>query len=231
MVIPVAVAVGKDILVHPAIRAEEVIQEEILHAGKNIPAVQEREDLAFMAVNQVLVRALLVISPAVFHSIFFGKTLYLTVPEHGQTGHGCHQGADAKVFITFAKLVHCGAFIRVIHEIDVTLEDLRVKFQGVLHQRAVLGIILISQQVHKRAVVHPVHPERADKIAFHQPESLCQKEGIGYLCRHTVDHLAPEFQRERPVKIRLGHTVLSAGGDVAAAAWFGEPQALVMALG
>ena len=69
--------------------------------------------------------------------------------EHGQAGECGHDRANAKVFVTFAKLLHGRLFIGVVHEINIALENFRIKFQRVFNQGAVAGIVFIAQHVHE----------------------------------------------------------------------------------
>ena len=130
-----AVGIGQHVLVHPASRGEEIVQQEILHPGEERPAVQQGEDLALVALDQVWVGLLVPQRVAEFHAVFFGETLHLAVTEHGQPGQGGHQHADAEILVALAELVHRGALVRVVHEVHVALEDFRVELQGVLDQR------------------------------------------------------------------------------------------------
>ena len=68
------------------------------------------------------------IGPAVFHAIFLMITFDLSVPKHGQTGEGCHHGADTKIFTILAKLLYRGFLVGVVHEVDIPLENLGVEF-------------------------------------------------------------------------------------------------------
>ena len=107
-------------------------------------------------------------------------------------------------------MVHGGALVRVVHEIDVALQHLRIERQRVLDHRTVIGVLFVTQHVHEGAVINPVHPQRANKIAFHEPEGLGQQQSIGDLGGHAVHDLSPELHRHGGIEGRLGHAVFGA---------------------
>ncbi len=215
--VPRPVRVGKHVLVDVALRGKEIVQQKVLHLGEQAAAVQQREYLPLVALHQVAVGLLIPVGAPVLHAVLFGKALDLAVAEHGQAGQGGHQGADAKVLVPFAKLGHGRFLVGVVHEIDEPLQDLGVEFERVLDDRAVLGIVLVPQHVHKGAVVDPVHAQRAHKVALHQPEGLGQQQGVGRFGGHAVHHLPPELDGHGRVELSLGQAVLGPGGDGPAA--------------
>ncbi len=114
------------------------------------------------------------------------------------------------------------SLVGVVHEVHVALQDLGVELERVLDDRAVLGVVLVAQHVHKGAVVDPVHAQRADEIALQQPEGLGQEQGVGRFGRHPVHHLAPELVGHGRVELLFGQAVFRPGGDGAAAARLGN---------
>ncbi len=225
-----SVGIGVDVFVNAA-GGEEIVEQEMLDAREQGAAVEQGEDFALVASHQVGVYGFFPVGTAEFHAVFFRKAFHLAVAEHGQAGEGGQHDAGSEIFITLAKLIHRGALIGVVHEVDEALEDFRLKFEGVLHDGAVLGVVFVAQQVHEGAVIHAVHAQGAHEIAFHQPERLGQQQGVGGFHGGTVHHLTPEFNRHEGIKLRAGEAVFGAGGDIAAGAGFGEPQALIMLLG
>ena len=116
-----------------------------------------------------------------------------------------HHGADAEILIALAKLIHRRALVGIVHEVDVALQDLRIKLQRILDQDAIFGVIFIAHHVHEGAVVHAMHAQRAHKIAFHQPERFGQQQRVRGFHRHAIDHLAPEFLRHERIEFGFGH--------------------------
>ena len=139
--------------------------------------------------------------------------------------------ADAEVLVALAELVDRRALVRVVHEVDVALQDLRVELERVLDDQPVLGVLLVAQHVHERAVVDAVHAQRADEVALHQPEGLGQQQRVGRFCRDAVDDLAPELDGHRASKSLLRMRVLGAAGDRAARAGLRIPEARDVPLG
>ena len=82
-----------------------------------------------MALQQPNINLFIPISFPVFHAIFFGEPLNLSMTKHRQSGHCDHQDTNSKLFITFPKLFNRSLFIRIIHEIDIAFEDIRVVFK------------------------------------------------------------------------------------------------------
>ena len=220
------VGIGIDVFIHIAVAVGKVIKGEIADFRKALALVQQREDLAAVAVQQSLVDLFIPVGLFVFHTVLFAEAFQLSVSEHGQTGHGGHQQADAEVFVTVTELLVGCLFIRIVHEVHIALQDLRVKFQRVLQHHAVASVVLVTQQVHEGAVIYAVHAERPDEVVFHHPEGFCQQQGVRRFHSDPVHDLAPEFFRESLVKFFFGQTVFGTGGDVAAAAGFREPQPL-----
>ena len=160
-----------------------------------------------VAPDEMLVRLLIIIGFGILHAILLGKALYLSVAEHRQAGHGEHRHADTKIFITPSKLRNSGIFIGIIHEVDIALENFRVKFKRVLDQVAIIGIILLFKHVHECAVIDPVHAKCADKIAFEHPERFSKQQGIGDFKLNTVNYLAPELFGYGGIKFRHAHGI------------------------
>ena len=193
--------------------------------------MEKREDLALVPFDQVGVGLLVPVGAAVLHAVFLGEPLDLAVAEHGQARQGGHQDADAEVLVALAELVDGGVFVGVVHEIDKAFEDLRVELEGVLHDRAVLGVVLVAQHIHEGAVVDAVHAQGAHEVAFHQPEGFGQEQRVGHLLGNAVDHLTPELTGNSWLNSALGHAVFGAGGNVAAAARLREPEPLEVFFG
>ena len=162
--------------------------------------MQQWEDFAFMAMEEVLVRLLVPVGAIIFHAILFRIAFNLTVAKHGQSGQCGHNGADAEVFIALAKLLHSRFFIGIVHEIYITLQNLRVVNQCVFNQLAVFFVFLIAQHVHEGAVIHAVHSQRPYKITFHQPECFSQQECIWHLAGDPLYHFTPKLFGHGPVE-------------------------------
>ena len=184
-----------------------------------------------MALNQPVIGPLFVARPIVFHAVLLGESLHLPVAEHGKAGKGGHHGRDTEALVAFAELVNRRFFIGIAHEVHVTLHDIGIELEGVLDDRAILGIVFIAQHHHEGAVVDAVHAQGADEVALHEPESLCEEQRSWDFGGDTVDDLAPEFVGHRPVEIGLAHAVFGARRDGPARTGSWEPQAMEVALG
>ena len=193
--------------------------------------LQQRRNLALVALDQPRIGRLIVARPAIFHAVFFGESLDLAVTEHGQSGQGGHHRRHAKAFVALAELVDGRALVGIAHEVDVALHDVGIELQSVLDHRAVLGVILVAQHDHEGAVVDAVHAQRADEVALHEPEGLGQQQRAGNLGGHAIHHLAPELVRHGAVELRLAHAVFSARRNGAARAGTGKPEPVKMPLG
>jgi len=153
------------------------------------------------------------------------------MPEHRETRHGGKQRADPEVFVTFPKLLHSRLFIRVVHEINITFEDLWIVHQRVFDQQSVFFVFFVAEHMHEGTVVNPVHAKRTHKVTFHQPKSFSQKEGIRNFCCNPIHHFTPKFFRHDLVKAFFGHGVIGTGRDISTAAWLREPQTLIVFFG
>ena len=205
---------------------KEIVEEEVLDAREEPAPFHEREYLVTMARDESLVRRLVLVRAPVFHAVLFLKALNLPVPEHREPRHRDHHRADAEVFVSAPELRDGRFLVGVVHEVDVPLEDLGVKLEGVLDSRSVLRVILALEHVHERGVVHAVHAERADEVAFHHPEGFCEEERVGDLARAAVNHLAPELFRYAPLELVARERVLRAARDVSALSRLGIPESL-----
>ena len=229
--VAVAVGVGEDILIDRAVALEEVVEEEVGALRKEPAAMQQRGNLAFVALDEPVVGGFVVAGALVLHAVLFGEAFDLAVAEHGQSGEGGHHDRHAEAFVALAELVNCRAFIGIRHEVNVTLEDVRIELNSFFDDITVLGVLLVAQHVHEGRVVDAVHAEGADEVALHEPESFGQQQRAGDFGGDAVDHLAPELMRHALVELGLRHGVLGAGGDGAGGAGAGEPEAMEVSLG
>src|ERR1700735_1322347 len=126
-IVAAPVGVGKDILIHRAVRPEKVIEQEILALSKQPALVEQRSNFAIVTCYQSLIRVLLVPGAAELHAVLLSEALDLTVAEHGQARQSRHHGGYAEEFVAVAKLVNRRAFIRIAHKVDVKLWDVRLK--------------------------------------------------------------------------------------------------------
>ena len=151
--------------------------------------------------------------------------------EHRKSGECCKKGAASEVLVAVSELGYGGFLVGVVHEVDVALEDVRVIFQSGLDHVAVLLVVLILEHVHEGAVVDAVHAQGADEVAFHHPEGLCKKQGVGKFALDAVYDLAPEFVGDASVELLGAHAVRSSSGYVSARARLGIPKPLDVPLG
>ncbi len=175
--------------------------------------MEEREDLALVPLDQPRVGLLVERRPPELHAVLLAEALDLAVAEHRQPGQRREDRRDAEVLVALAELLERGLLVRVAHEVDVALEDLRVEFDGLLDDLPVAGAVLVAEHVHERAVVDAVHPERPDEVALEQPERLGQQERAGDLGGDAIDDLAPELDRHPLVELALRDGVLGARRD------------------
>ena len=229
--IAVAVGIGEDVFIDGAGVGEEVVEEEVGAFGEEPAALEQRRDLALVAFDEMLIGPLIVAGALVLHAVFFSEALDLAVSEHRQAGQRGHQGGDAEALVALAKLINRRALIGIAHEVDVALHDVGIEFEGVLDNRAVVGVVFVAEHDHEGAVIDAVHAEGAYEVAFHEPEGLGEEQGAGNFGGDAIDDFAPEFVGHEAVEFLLVHAVFSTRGDGAAGAGTGEPEAMEVALG
>ena len=226
-----AVGIRKDVFDHRTVGVEEVVEQEVRALGEEPAALEQRRDLALVALDEPMIGIFLVARPAVFHAVFFCESLDLAVAEHGQPGQRRHHDRDAKIFIALAELIDGGAFIGIGHEVDVALHDVGIELERVLDDGAILGVVLVPHHDHEGRVVDAMHAEGADEVALHEPECFSEEQGAGHFGGDSVDHLAPELVRHGAVEIGLRHAVFRTRWNGAAGAGARKPQAMKMPLG
>ncbi len=226
-----AIRIGKHIFVHPSVGRCEIKKRETGGTAEEMTQAHERKDFPFMPFDQPAFRYFIPIGTPVFHAVFFRKTFDLPVTEHGQPRHGDEQCGNTEIFVAFAELCFCGIFIGVVHEIDETLQNLRAELQNVFDRFPVLGVVFHLEHVHECTVIHPVHPQRPDKIALHEPEGFRQKQRVRHFCHNPVHHFPPEFHGKGCIEGGLVQTVGSPGRNGAAVTGQRKPQTLVVPFG
>ncbi len=184
-----------------------------------------------MSLDEPVVRRLVVARPLILHSVFFGEALDLAVTEHRQAGQGRHQRRYAEALVALAELVNCRAFIRIAHEVHVTLHDVGIEFERVLDDRAVLGVLFVAHHVHERAVVDAMHAKRANEVSLHEPEGFGEQQCSGHFCGDPINHLAPEFVRHVLIELGLAHAVFRTRWNGSARTRAGKPESMEVALG
>ena len=192
-------------LVDAAAVGREVVQQEVARLGEVAAPVEQRDDLALVALDQPRVRLLVHRRPPELHPVLLGEALELAVPEHRQARQRREQRRDADVLVALAELLGRRLLVGVVHEVDVALEDLGVELEGLLEHAPVARVVLVAEHVHERAVVDPVHAQRPDEVALEQPERLGEEQRVGRLDGDPVDDLAPELGGHRGVELGLGH--------------------------
>ena len=63
---------------------DEVVQQEVVDLGEQRPPVQQRHDLALVALHEPRIGLLVPVGAPVLHAVFLGVALDLAVPEHRQ---------------------------------------------------------------------------------------------------------------------------------------------------
>src|SRR5262245_18052608 len=102
-----------------------------------------------MPTDQSFVSRLIPFRLTELHSIFLVEAVGLSVTKHRQARQSTKHCCNTEIIIAVAKLLDSSFLIWVVHEVDVTLEDLRIELKCVLDRHAILGIIFIAQHVHK----------------------------------------------------------------------------------
>ena len=225
------VGVSEDVLVHLARIREEVVEQEVAALGKEPAALEQRGNLAFMALDHPGIGVLVVARALVLHAVLFGEALDLAVAEHGQAGQRGHHRRNSEAFIALAELIDGRALVGIAHEVHVALHDVGVELQRVLDDRAVLGVVLVAQHHHEGAVVNAMHAQRANEVALHQPEGLGQQQRARHFGGHAIHHLAPELMRHGLIELGLAHAVLGARRNCAARSRPRKPQPVKVPLG
>ena len=110
----------------------EVVQQEVVRLGEPGPPVEQREDLALVALDEPRVRLLVEHRPPELHAVLLAEALDLPVAEHRQPGQRRQHRRHAEVLVALAELLDRGLLVGVAHEVDVALEDLRVELDGLL---------------------------------------------------------------------------------------------------
>ena len=114
-------------------------------------------------------------------------------------------------------------FVGVVHEVHITLQDLRIELERILDRHTILGIIFIAHHVHESRVIYAVHSQCSDEITFHQPESLGKKQRFGYFSGYPIHDLPPELVGNFRIKLLFGESMLGPGRDGTARARFWKP--------
>ena len=155
--------------------------------------MHDRENEGTVTVHQSFVNLFVLVCTGIFHSVFFLVAFKLTVTEHWKTRHCDHQSADTKIFVSASKLGDCCFFIRIVHEVYVALEDLRIKLDGVFYGVAVLLVLFLFKHVHEGGIINAVHAKGACEVSFHHPECFCKQKGVRNFLGTAVNNFAPEF--------------------------------------
>ena len=142
------VRICKDVFVNAAI-VPYIIEKEIFNLGKKVSLVHERENQVAVTVHESFVNLFILVCACIFHSVFFFKAFKLTVSKHRKTWHCDHESADSKVFVSLSELCNCSFFIRIVHEVYIALENLRVKFDCVFYSVPVFLVFLFLEHVHE----------------------------------------------------------------------------------
>ena len=82
--IPPTIRIRKHILVHRAAVPEEIIEQELFNASKQVAVMQERKEPPFVAPDETFICRLLPFGAAELHAIFFMEAFDLSVAKHGQ---------------------------------------------------------------------------------------------------------------------------------------------------
>src|SRR5438270_258339 len=181
--------------------------------------MQQRGDLPFVARHHPRIRRFFMIGTPVLHPVALGEAFHLSMTEHGKHGQGGHHRTNAEVLVALPVLVYGGALVRIVHEVDVAIENLGIELDGVFEHAAVVRVLLVAQHVHKGAVVDPMHAERANKISLEQPKSLGEQKRARSLGSAPIDDFTPEFIWHSCVELGLAEAMFGARGYRPASAW------------
>src|SRR5512133_2028628 len=94
----VAAPIGERIhvFVDTAVIGIEVVKQEIVDLGKDVPAVQQRRDLALVAAFQPLVTHFIALCPSELHPVALTEAFHLSMAEHRQSRKSRQQGTYAE---------------------------------------------------------------------------------------------------------------------------------------
>ena len=112
--------------------------------------MNQRENFPLVAGDEFEIRLFVPVGPDIFHAVFFGKTFHLAMTEHGKTRQCCEQSRCAEVAVVPAELIHSGFLVGIVHEVDIALQDARIKSQGFLHHGPVFIVLSVPEHVHER---------------------------------------------------------------------------------
>ena len=160
-----------------------------------------------VTVYKILTWFFIFIRFCILHTVFFGKSFDLTMSEHWKTWHCYHQGADTKVFIAITELGNCSFFIRIVHKVYISLENLRVKINCIFDSITIFLIFFFFEHVHESRIVNTMHSKSSNKISFHHPESFGKQKCIRTLFCNTVYHFTPKFIWNCIVELRSCHCI------------------------
>ncbi len=125
-----AVRIRENVLVDRAVRLVEIVKVEVIDMCEKMAQMQKREDLTLVSLHKRLIDTLVFIGAAVFHAVFFGKSLDLAVSEHRKSRHRYHKKRDSEVFVVVSELRDCRLLIGIVEEVDVSFENVRIEFEN-----------------------------------------------------------------------------------------------------
>ena len=128
-----------------------------------------------MLINKPLVWFFIVVCPLILHTIFFPVAFDLAVSYHRQARKSGEKSSYSEVSVIRAKLGDGSIFVRVIHEVYISLENLWFKLQSLFDGISIFLVLLILEHVHECAVIYTVHTKSSYKVAFHHPECFSQQ--------------------------------------------------------
>ncbi len=82
--------------------------------------------------NEILIRMLVEHRLFEIHPIPLGKSFDLAMTKHGKARQSSKQYRNTKVLIPRPELVDCRPFVRIAHEVDVALQNVGIKLDGLL---------------------------------------------------------------------------------------------------
>ena len=218
----VPVRVREDVLVDPAARIEDVVEQEVGDLGEEVPGDGRAGRSRARGVRSAS-------RPGIRRGRR-GGTPCRTSRRSPRPGRARSSAGPAswpaacetpKYLSPFAELVDRRPLVRVAHEVDIALEDFGVEFQRVLHDPAVAGVLLVAEHVHERAVVDAVHAERPDEVALQQPERLGQQQRVRGL-RPPRGPRPPARTRWACARRRLSRVMACSARDGIAPPWPGS---------
>ena len=99
------VRIGEHCFIDARRLGDQVVEQEVVRLREPGAPVEEREDLALVALDEPGVGLLVEHRPTELHAVLLAEALDLPVPEHRQPGERRQDRRDAEVLVALAELL------------------------------------------------------------------------------------------------------------------------------